>query len=95
MFAFARTAKQVAARIFVLFSIAWVAACEPIPVSNGMGGGMRVDPTKPVTVALLVPGGSGVESDSFLASNLENAARMAIAGLEGVQIDLRVYDTGA
>ena len=34
MFAFARTAKQVAARIFVLFSIAWVAACEPIPVSN-------------------------------------------------------------
>lgn len=95
MFAFARTAKQVAARIFVLFSIAWVAACEPIPVSNGMGGGMRVDPTKPVTVALLVPGGSGVESDSFLASNLENAARMAIADLQGVQIDLRVYNTGA
>ena len=95
MFAFARTAKQVAARIFVLFSIAWVAACEPIPVSNGVGGGMRVDPTKPVTVALLVPGGSGVESDSFLASNLENAARMAIADLQGVQIDLRVYNTGA
>jgi ABC-type branched-subunit amino acid transport system substrate-binding protein len=95
MFAFARTAKQVAARIFVLFSIAWVAACEPIPVSNGMGGGLRVDPTQPVTVALLVPGGSGVESDSFLASNLENAARMAIADLQGVQIDLRVYNTGA
>ena len=95
MFAIARTAKQVAARIFVLFSIAWVAACEPIPVSNGVGGGMRVDPTKPVTVALLVPGGSGVESDSFLASNLENAARMAIADLQGVQIDLRVYNTGA
>jgi ABC-type branched-subunit amino acid transport system substrate-binding protein len=30
-----------------------------------------------------------------LAGTLENAARMAIADLQGVTIDLRVYDTGA
>jgi hypothetical protein len=30
-----------------------------------------------------------------LASNLENAARLAISDLDGVQIDLRVYNTGA
>lgn len=47
----------------------------------------------PIAVALLVPGGSSDSNDNFIAQNLENAARLAIADLSGVQIDLRVYNT--
>lgn len=46
-----------------------------------------------VTVALLVPGGSGQASDELLAQGLENAARLAMADLGGARIDLRVYNT--
>jgi hypothetical protein len=46
-----------------------------------------------VQVALLVPAGSATASDAFIAENLENAARLAIGDLAGVQIDLRVYPT--
>lgn len=46
-----------------------------------------------VAVALLVPGGSGQASDELLARSLQNAARMAMADLNGVTIDLRVYNT--
>ena len=35
----------------------------------------------------------GTASDNLLAKNLENAARLAIRDLDGVQIDLRVYGT--
>lgn len=57
------------------------------------GGGTSVDASRPVTVALLVPGGSGDQGRATLASALENAARLAVADLQGVQIDLRVYQT--
>jgi hypothetical protein len=43
-------------------------------------------------VALLIPRG-GSASDNLLATNLENAARLAIRDLDGVKIDLRVYGT--
>jgi hypothetical protein len=67
-----------------------VAACDmPVPGLSGP----RVDPARPVAVALLVPGGGGNEDRDALARNLENAARLAIADLQGVQIDLRVYQT--
>jgi outer membrane PBP1 activator LpoA protein len=46
-----------------------------------------------VTVALLVPGGSGDQGRNVLASSLENAARLAVSDLQGAQIDLRVYQT--
>ncbi|MEN9011227.1 MAG: penicillin-binding protein activator [Yoonia sp.] len=63
---------------------------------SGLGNaGQRIDPNAPIQVALLVPGGSGAGTDSLLAANLENAARLAISDLEGVKIDLRVYNTGA
>ena len=68
-----------------------LSACQLTPAS--MGGGPAVDPRRPVTVALMVPGGSGDQGRNLLAQNLENAARMAIADLQGVQIDLRVYQT--
>jgi len=56
-------------------------------------GDMGVNTDQPVTVALLVPGGSGEEGRDVLAESLENAARLAISDLQGVQIDLRVYQT--
>jgi ABC-type branched-subunit amino acid transport system substrate-binding protein len=73
-----------------------LAACEPIGLGNLGGpsasGGPRIDTSAPVPVALLVPRG-GSASDNLLAQDLENAARLAIQNLDGVQIDLRVYGT--
>lgn len=73
-----------------LVSAVVLAGCE-----GGIGpvGGGGVNADRPVTVALLVPGGSGDEGRDVLATGLENAARLAIADLQGVQIDLRVYQT--
>lgn len=47
-----------------------------------------------VQVALLVPSGSGQSQDELFGANLENAARLAMSDLSGVNIDLRVYKTG-
>lgn len=95
MFAQLPRPRKAAARVFAIFSILWVAACAPSGiVTPGANTGRNIDPSAPVQVALLVPGGSGQGSDSLLASHLENAARMAIADLDGVSIDLRVYNTG-
>jgi hypothetical protein len=47
-----------------------------------------------VQVALLVPSGSGQSQDELFGANLENAARLAMADLSGVNIDLKVYRTG-
>ncbi len=70
-------------------------ACEPIDLGGGAGGGgPRVDPSGPVRVALLLPGSSGIAGDDILSRSLENAARMAVADLQGVRIDLQVYTTG-
>jgi ABC-type branched-subunit amino acid transport system substrate-binding protein len=68
-----------------------LAACTTGPLTPGPGpssGGSGA-----VAVALLVPGGSGQASDELLARSLQNAARLAIADLNGVTIDLRVYNT--
>lgn len=70
-----------------------LAGCEPGALGAGRDG-PRVDARSPVVVALLVPGGSGQSGDAALAASLENAARMAVADLQGVNIDLRIYDTG-
>lgn len=83
----ARRAVMVTAAAAMLLS-----ACQITPM--GLAGGATVDPRKPVTVALMVPGGTADQGRQLLAANLENAARMAIADLQGVQIDLRVYQTG-
>ncbi len=84
------------AKLFALLSFAWLAACEPITVvSPDANTGQRIDTSIPVQVALLVPGGGTEGSDQLLADNLENAARLAIADLNGVDVDLRVYNTGS
>ena len=70
-----------------------LAACDPVALGGIAGsGGPRIDASAPVPVALLVPRG-GSAGDNLLAQNLENAARLAIRDLDGVQIDLRVYNT--
>ncbi len=85
------TVPALLGRILLFLGALWLAACEPIPV----GGGAGLDAGTPVPVALLVPRGSGAAGDEILAKNLENAARLAIADLDGVKIDLRVYPSGS
>lgn len=93
MFAFLGGARKLSGAIVALLSILWLSAC-----GVGTGGlnasGPRIDTSRPVPVALLVPGGSGNAADDSLAIALENAARLAMAELAGVTIDLRVYNTG-
>ncbi len=66
-----------------------LSACDPGAMT--LGGGPRIDAAQPVQVALMVPSGSGDAGNDIIARNLENAARLAISDLSGVQIDLRVY----
>ncbi len=94
MFARLISSRKAVVRLFAFMSIFWVAACDPVAVGGNLPG-PATDPGGSVQVALLVPGGTGDSSDTFLAQNLENAARLAIADLNGVQIDLRVYNSGA
>jgi hypothetical protein len=90
MFARILSRRKAIGHAFAIGTLALAAACAPIP---GTGTGPTVEAGAPVQVALLVPAGSATASDNFIAQNLENAARLAIADLNGVQIDLRVYAT--
>ena len=76
----------------VLAAVGLAAACEPVTTAT-TGTGPRVDPDRPVQVALLLPGGSGQSGDDALATSLENAARLAVADLGTQRIDLRIYNT--
>lgn len=72
------------------------AACQPVALSGVTGGtnvGPTIDPSQPVPVALLVPGGSGNADLNGLSRSLTNAARMAAADAQGALIDLRIYET--
>lgn len=88
-----RGAARVRAPALALGAVLALAACEPGALQMG-GPSTRVDTDRPVQVALLVPGGSSDSGRNTLARDLEAAARMAVADLQGVQIDLRVYQTG-
>ena len=92
MFSLLSKSRKIAGRIVALMSILWLAACQPVTLGGG-GGGLSINTRAAVPVALLVPRGSGNSGDDLLAKNLENAARLAIADLQGVKIDLRVYNT--
>lgn len=93
MFAVLFPARKAFSRLMILFSLVWLAACQPVSLSGPAGGGTSVDPSKPVAVALLVPHGAASPQEQKLARDLEAAARLAVADLQGVQIDLRVYGT--
>ncbi|MCE8537757.1 penicillin-binding protein activator [Ruegeria pomeroyi] len=90
MFAVFNPARKIALSAMALAAAALLSACEPVAIG---GGGPSINTSKPVPVALLVPRGSAQSGDAVLAQSLENAARLAIADLQNVQIDLRVYDT--
>lgn len=70
-----------------------LAACEGVPTA-GLGGGPSVARGQPVPVALLVPGPEGQPGDAAVSRDLEQAARLAAADLQGAAVDLRVYTTG-
>lgn len=93
MFARFTLSRNLIARICALFAVLWLAACEGGPMLSTGRNAPAIDPSKPVKVALLVPGGSASQGDQLLASNLANAARMAVADLAPIQIDLQVYNT--
>ncbi|MBC7476742.1 MAG: ABC transporter substrate-binding protein [Pseudorhodobacter sp.] len=88
--ALSRVPALLARSLLVVAGLA-LAACETGTAPTASGP-TQYDGT-PVPVALLVPGGSTDSNDNFIAKNLENAARLAMADLSGVQIDLRVYNT--
>ncbi len=89
MFAVLNAARKPPGLIAFVLSLVALAACVPATT----GGGLAVNPDRPIPVALLVPGDSPVPSHAVIARSLENAARMAIADLDGARIDLRVYPT--
>ncbi|WP_165612558.1 penicillin-binding protein activator [Limimaricola pyoseonensis] len=93
MFARLPQPRKAVARLLAFLSLAWLAACEPMATGGPVSDAARVEPDAPVKVALLVPEGSGSSSDALLASNLENAARLAIADLSGAEIELQTYAT--
>lgn len=93
MFALVKAARRSIGRLFMLPAAAIaLAACDPAAFPSG-DTGQRIDTSRPVQVALLVPGGSAREGDNTVARSLENAARLALADLGGASIDLRVYNT--
>ena len=86
-----RRARKSLGQTFLVLCAAALSACVPTAgpstaPAQGNGGSVQV--------ALLIPSGSGQAQDELFGQNLENAARLAMADLRGVQIDLRVYKTG-
>ncbi len=77
-------------RAFGIISLGFfLIACdiEISKLTDGQGGYFA----EPVPVALLIP--SSAEATAPIAASLENAARLAVADLDKIKIDLRVYDT--
>ncbi len=90
MFAvFARLRKLTISLLLIPTFLA-LAACQTGSIG---GNGPSINTKAPVQVALLVPYGSSDANEQKLATDLENAARLASSDLNGVQIDLRVYAT--
>jgi ABC-type branched-subunit amino acid transport system substrate-binding protein len=94
MFAVLRPARKSITKLAALFSFVTLAACDPSALTTSSSGGPQVDTTAPVPVALLIPAESAQAADNAMAKSIENAARLAMADLDGVEIDLRVYATG-
>ncbi len=85
-----RTRKSLGRTFLVLCAVV-LSACVP---TGGTATGPATGSGGSVQVALLVPSGSGQSQDELFGQSLENAARLAMADLSGVSIDLRVYKTG-
>lgn len=70
------------------FALVALSACDVVPMPSG---GDLLNRGGSVKVALLVPKSSA--NGGALAQALENAAWLAVADLDSVEIDLTVYDT--
>ncbi|TAG19606.1 MAG: penicillin-binding protein activator [Rhodobacterales bacterium] len=84
-------ARKSLGRSFLVLCAVVLSACVP---TGGTATGPATGAGGTVQVALLIPSGSGQAQDELFGQNLENAARLAMADLSGVTIDLRVYRTG-
>jgi len=97
MFAVFHRLRNVVRGALGVAGIGLLAACDPsalnLPGPGNLATGPAVDTTEPVQVALLVPSGSGVPALDSIATSLENAAKLAVSSLNGVEVDLRVYST--
>ena len=86
--------RRPVARVAAVLAAMTLAACEPVGTgASGPQTGQIIDPSQPVPVALLVPGGNA--DLDWLARSLTNSARMAAATARGATIDLRIYNSGA
>jgi ABC-type branched-subunit amino acid transport system substrate-binding protein len=88
MFSVLSLARKSLGRAAAVLGLVALAGCVPTG-----GGSPLVSRGGAVQVALLVPSGSGQASDELLAKSIENAARLAMADLNGTTVDLRVYPT--
>lgn len=86
-----RRARKSLGQTVLVLCAAVLSACVP---TGGPSTGPAAGNGGSVQVALLIPSGSGQSQDELFGQNLENAARLAMADLSGVKIDLRVYKTG-
>jgi hypothetical protein len=91
MFAFSALLRKPLAHLAALLALLGLAACDVAPIPAAGGGSVSRGGVVPV--ALLVPHGTANVQEAQLARDLENAARLAVADLQGVEIDLRVYGT--
>ncbi|SPH16902.1 hypothetical protein DEA8626_00416 [Defluviimonas aquaemixtae] len=91
MFTVLSNRRKALSRAALIAAAFLMSACEPLPSSRAPS----LDAGAPVPVALILPGGSGNSGDEVLARNLKQAADLAVADLDGVEIDLRVYNAGA
>jgi len=87
--AFVHLRKSMRTVMVVLGTLFALTACN-VDTSSSFSR-PKIDAGKPVPVALLIP--KGYENSASLADSLEKAALMAVADLQNVKIDLRVYDT--
>jgi hypothetical protein len=62
--------------------------------ANTASQGPKVNTSKPVVVGLMVPSGSGNAQTELLANSLISAAKLAMAEMGDVKIDMRIYPTG-
>lgn len=85
-----RARKSLGQSLLILCAVV-LAACVP---TGGPSTGPATGAGGTVQVALLIPSGSGQAQDELFGQNLENAARLAMADLSGVTINLKVYRTG-
>ena len=91
MISLSRLIRKPVAALKLVVLAGLLAACQPMG-GGLMGGGPNVG-RGAVEVAMLLPVSSGQGGDAVIARNLENAARLAAADLEGTAVNITVYDT--